>query len=77
MDEFQETAQQLTLKAMEGLANTKEARAKVAQVSDEQPTEQEVEECATLSAMIKDKVEQVQKEHDTFKAKLNTPSSSS
>ena len=57
--------------------NTKEALAKVVQVSEEHLIEQEVKECTTLSTKVKEEVEQMRTEHDSFKAKLNAPSISS
>ena len=44
LDHFQEDAEQLEIKHMDGLGNTRDARTKVTQVSEEHPIEQEVEE---------------------------------
>ena len=44
LDHFQEDTKQLAIKHMDGLWNTRDARTKVTQVSEEHPTEQEVEE---------------------------------
>ena len=54
MDQFQDDAEKMALKSMEGLANTKEVRSKVAQVFEDHPIEQEVKECAAQSTKIKE-----------------------
>ena len=61
---------------MDGLGNNRDARTKVMQVSEEHPTKQDVKECATISTNIKEEIEQIQIEHDSYKAKLNAPSMS-
>ena len=53
LDQFQEDAENLVLKSMEGIANTKEAWSKVVQVLEEHPIDQEVKECTMLSAKVK------------------------
>ena len=77
LDQFQEDTENLTLKAMEILATTKEAQTKVLKVSEDDHMEKEFKECITLSTKIKEEVEQMRKEHKNFKAKLNEPTMSS
>ena len=50
---------------------TKEDLSKVQQMSEEHPTDQEVEECATLKEKVKEVIDRVRTEYDDFKKNLN------
>ena len=75
LETFEEDAKQLACQA--SLTHTKDARKKVEQVSDDNPTGKDVEECTTLSANSKEEIDQLQTMHDNFKAQLNVTAISS
>ena len=58
---------------MEEIMKTKEELTTVQHMNEEHPTEQEVEQCATIKAKVKEAVDQVKIEYNEFKMKLNAP----